>query len=48
MPNTTTGLEAADRAHTFVPHAFPESLADLGEVQLNYARPASRTSRRCC
>ena len=37
MPNTTTGLEAADRAHTFVPHAFPESLADLGEVRINYS-----------
>jgi pimeloyl-ACP methyl ester carboxylesterase len=32
-----TGLEAADRASTFVPHAFPESLADLGEVRMNYA-----------
>jgi pimeloyl-ACP methyl ester carboxylesterase len=37
MPNNVTGLEAADRAGTFVPHAFPESLADLGEVRINYA-----------
>ncbi len=33
---TATGLEAADRAATFVPHAFGESLADLGEVRMNY------------
>jgi pimeloyl-ACP methyl ester carboxylesterase len=37
MPNTVTGLEAADRAHTFVAHAFAESLADLGEIRMNYA-----------
>jgi hypothetical protein len=37
MPNTPTGLEAADRADSFVPHAFPETLADLGEVRMNYA-----------
>ncbi len=37
MPNVTTGLEAADREHVFVRHAFPESLADLGEIRLNYS-----------
>ena len=37
MPNATTGLEAADREHVFVPHAFPESLADLGEIRMNYS-----------
>lgn len=26
-PNSRIGLEAADRAHAFVPHAFPEGLA---------------------
>ncbi|HEY2287280.1 MAG TPA: alpha/beta hydrolase [Streptosporangiaceae bacterium] len=36
-PNGRIGLEAADRAHTFVPHAFPEELADLGEVRMNYS-----------
>jgi pimeloyl-ACP methyl ester carboxylesterase len=36
-PNSRIGLEAADRAHTFVPHAFPEELADLGEVRMNYS-----------
>jgi pimeloyl-ACP methyl ester carboxylesterase len=30
-------LEADDRADTFVPHAFPEHLADTGEVRLNYS-----------
>jgi pimeloyl-ACP methyl ester carboxylesterase len=34
---TETGLEADDRASTFVPHTFGESLADLGEVRMNYA-----------
>lgn len=28
--------EVADRAATFVPHAYPEHLADLGEVRMNY------------
>lgn len=37
MPNPPNGLEAADRAGTFVPHAFPETLADLGEIRMNYA-----------
>jgi pimeloyl-ACP methyl ester carboxylesterase len=32
-----TGLDAADREHIFVPHSFAESLADLGEVRMNYA-----------
>jgi pimeloyl-ACP methyl ester carboxylesterase len=32
------GYEANDRADTFVPHAFEERLADLGEVRMNYAR----------
>ena len=32
-----TVLEAADRAATFVPHAFPEQTVDLGEVRMNYA-----------
>ena len=31
MPHSPNGLEAADRAGVFVPHAFPETLADLGE-----------------
>jgi pimeloyl-ACP methyl ester carboxylesterase len=30
-------LEAAGREDTFVAHAFPEQLVDLGEVRLNYA-----------
>jgi hypothetical protein len=30
-------LEAAGRAETFVGHAYPEQLVDLGEVRLNYA-----------
>lgn len=29
-------FEAADRAETFVPHAYPEHLVDLGEVRMNY------------
>lgn len=32
-----TYLEAQDRAGTFVPHAFPEQIVDLGEVRMNYA-----------
>ncbi|TCK21468.1 alpha/beta fold hydrolase [Pseudonocardia endophytica] len=32
-----TYIEAADRADTFVPHAYPEQLADLGEIRMNYA-----------
>jgi pimeloyl-ACP methyl ester carboxylesterase len=32
-----TGWEAQDRADTFVPHAFDEQLADLGEIRMNYA-----------
>ena len=30
-------LEAAGREGTFVAHAYPEELVDLGEVRLNYA-----------
>ncbi|MGH3248572.1 MAG: hypothetical protein ACRDOI_20540 [Trebonia sp.] len=30
-------LEAADRADVFVPHAYDEHTADLGEVRMNYA-----------
>jgi pimeloyl-ACP methyl ester carboxylesterase len=30
-------LEAADRADTFVGHAYPEQIVDLGEVRINYA-----------
>lgn len=30
-------LEAAGREDTFVTHAYPEQLVDLGEVRLNYA-----------
>jgi pimeloyl-ACP methyl ester carboxylesterase len=37
MPNPPNRLEAAERTGTFVPHAFPETLADLGEVRMNYA-----------
>lgn len=37
MPHSPNGLEGADRARVFVPHAFPETLADLGEVRMNYA-----------
>ena len=32
-----TGLEARDRADTFIAHAFEEQLVDLGEVRMNYA-----------
>ena len=32
-----TILEAADRADTFVTHAFAEQTVDLGEVRMNYA-----------
>ena len=32
-----TRLEAADRADTFVAHAFGERTVDLGEVRMNYA-----------
>ncbi|MDL5156174.1 alpha/beta fold hydrolase [Actinomycetospora termitidis] len=32
-----TPLEAADRADTFVSHAYPERTVDLGEVRMNYA-----------
>jgi pimeloyl-ACP methyl ester carboxylesterase len=32
-----TGLEAHDRADTFIPHAFDEQLVDLGEIRMNYA-----------
>ena len=32
-----TILEAADRAETFVTHAFGEHTVDLGEVRMNYA-----------
>lgn len=30
-------LDADQRADTFVPHAFPEQTADLGEIRMNYA-----------
>ena len=30
-------LEAGDHADIFVPHAYEEHIADLGEVRLNYA-----------
>ena len=33
--------EAADRADTFVPHAFEEHIVDLGEVRMNYVRVGS-------
>ena len=36
-PQPSSRLEAADRADTFVGHAYPEQLVDLGEVRLNYA-----------
>jgi pimeloyl-ACP methyl ester carboxylesterase len=36
-----TILEARDRAGTFVPHAFDEQLADLGEIRMNYATAGS-------
>jgi pimeloyl-ACP methyl ester carboxylesterase len=32
-----TVFEAQDRAEIFVPHGFPEQLADLGEIRMNYA-----------
>lgn len=32
-----TYLEAADRIGTFVPHAFAEQTADLGEIRMNFA-----------
>jgi len=32
-----TGLEAQDRADTFIPHAFDEQLINLGEIRMNYA-----------
>jgi pimeloyl-ACP methyl ester carboxylesterase len=32
-----SGIEAEDRAGTFVAHAFTEQLADLGEIRMNYA-----------
>jgi pimeloyl-ACP methyl ester carboxylesterase len=32
-----TGLEAQDRADTFITHAFDEQLVDLGEIRMNYA-----------
>lgn len=31
-----THIEAEDRAATFVPHAIPESVVDLGEIRMNY------------
>lgn len=34
-------FEASDRAESFVPHAFPEHLVDLGEVRMNYATTGS-------
>jgi pimeloyl-ACP methyl ester carboxylesterase len=36
-PSPPSRLEAADRADTFVAHAYPEQLVDLGEVRFNYA-----------
>jgi len=36
-PSPSRRLEAADREDTFVDHAYPEQLVDLGEVRLNYA-----------
>ncbi len=35
------GPEAADRAGTFVAHAFPERLVDLGEIRMNFAHAAA-------
>jgi pimeloyl-ACP methyl ester carboxylesterase len=32
-----SGFEAEDRAGTFVPHAYEENVADLGEIRMNYA-----------
>ncbi len=37
------GPEAEHRADTFVPHAFPERLVDLGEIRMNYGH-AGRSS----
>jgi pimeloyl-ACP methyl ester carboxylesterase len=37
IPSPSSRLEAADREDTFVAHAYPEQLVDLGEVRLNYA-----------
>jgi pimeloyl-ACP methyl ester carboxylesterase len=34
---TQSRLEAVGRADTFVDHAYPERLVDLGEIRLNYA-----------
>lgn len=36
-PSAPAGFEAAGRDGTFVAHAYPEQLVDLGEVRLNYA-----------
>jgi pimeloyl-ACP methyl ester carboxylesterase len=36
-PMPASRLEAAGREDTFVAHAYPERLVDLGEVRLNYA-----------
>jgi len=36
-PSARSRLEAAGREDTFVVHAYPEQLVDLGEVRLNYA-----------
>ncbi len=36
-PSPASRLEAAGRRDTFVAHAYPEQLVDLGEVRLNYA-----------
>ncbi len=36
-PSPPSRLEAAGRQDTFVAHAYPEQLVDLGEVRLNYA-----------
>lgn len=32
-----TAVEASERADIFVEHVFPEQLADLGEIRMNYA-----------
>jgi acetyl esterase/lipase len=36
-PSPSGRLEAADRADTFVTHAYLEQLVDLADVRLNYA-----------
>lgn len=36
-PAARRRIEAADHEDIFVPHGYPEQLADLGEVRLNYA-----------